>query len=193
MHPATAIFDLWLAWGISWALAAVWSERAVKRPSFGAELGYRVVMGAGAAALFYPAHGYYGPLRFWVVPHVVAWVTVAFVGVGIAFAWWARIHLGKLWSGNITKKEGHRIVESGPYGIVRHPIYTGLLFSIFATAIAKGTLWGILGTIALVVGIWMKARLEERWLRAELGAAGYDDYASRVPMLVPFVRRRPLT
>lgn len=160
----------------------------MKRPGFGAELGYRMVMAAGAAALFYPAHGYYGPLRFWVVSHVVAWTTVAFVGIGIAFAWWARIHLGKLWSGNITKKEGHRIVESGPYGIVRHPIYTGLLFSIFATAIAKGTLWGILGTIALVVGIWMKARLEERWLRAELGAAAYDDYASRVPMLVPFVR-----
>ena len=53
---------------------------------------------------------------------------------GILFAWWVRIHLGRLWSGAITRKEGHRVVDSGPYGLVRHPIYTGLLAATFTTA-----------------------------------------------------------
>jgi len=64
-------------------------------------------------------------------------------------------------------------------------IYTGLLLAILATMAAKGTVWGIAGAILLTIGIVMKARLEERFLRSELGTA-YDDYAGRIPMLVPF-------
>ncbi|TPN43549.1 isoprenylcysteine carboxylmethyltransferase family protein, partial [Mesorhizobium sp. B1-1-7] len=66
-----------------------------------------------------------------------------------------------------------------------HPIYTGLLLGILATMATKGTVWGVLGAILLTIGIVMKAKLEERFLRTELGTA-YDDYAGRVPMLVPF-------
>jgi protein-S-isoprenylcysteine O-methyltransferase Ste14 len=106
--------------------------------------------------------------------------------VGFAFCWWARIHLGKLWSGIITRKTDHRIVDTGPYGLVRHPIYTGLLLAILATMVAKGTIIGIAGAAVIATGIYMKARLEERFLRQELGPAAYDEYAGRVPMLVPF-------
>jgi protein-S-isoprenylcysteine O-methyltransferase Ste14 len=109
------------------------------------------------------------------------------VGAGIAFAWWARLHLGRLWSARITRKSDHRVVESGPYGVVRHPIYSGLLLSLLATAAAKGTLLGVGGFVLLLIGIFMKARLEERWLGAELGAEEYASYRRRVPMLVPFV------
>ncbi|WP_245437166.1 methyltransferase family protein [Mesorhizobium helmanticense] len=64
-------------------------------------------------------------------------------------------------------------------------MYTGLLLAILATMAAKGTVWGIAGAALLTIGIVVKARLEEEFLRGELGAT-YDDYASRVPMLVPF-------
>nr|WP_280178209.1 MULTISPECIES: isoprenylcysteine carboxylmethyltransferase family protein [Mesorhizobium] len=105
--------------------------------------------------------------------------------MGLIFSWWARIHLGRLWSASVTAKADHRIVDTGPYGLVRHPIYTGLLLALLATMAAKGTVWGIAGVALLTIGIVMKAKLEERFLRGELGPA-YDDYARRVPMLVPF-------
>jgi protein-S-isoprenylcysteine O-methyltransferase Ste14 len=188
MHPVTAISALWGAWVVSWALASFWSDRAEKRASLGSEARYRVLMVAGAILFFIPAHGYHGALRLWHVNWTQAWIAVALTAFGFLFTWWARIHLGRLWSGNITKKASHRVVKSGPYGLVRHPIYTGLLISTFATLWAKGTAYGIAGAALLTLSIWLKARLEERFLREELGAAAYDDYSRRVPMLVPFLK-----
>ena len=78
------------------------------------------------------------------------------------------------------------MVDTGPYAIVRHPIYTGLITSVFATAALKGILIGILGALLMIVGFWIKARLEERFLREQLGPDIYDAYRRRVPMLVPF-------
>ncbi|MDG4879878.1 isoprenylcysteine carboxylmethyltransferase family protein [Mesorhizobium sp. WSM4884] len=185
MHPGPAIAALWLAWIVSWALASFWADPAQKRAGFRAEAQYRVLWLAGTILLFLPAHGYAGRLRLWTPTLAEAWICVALIAIGIAFAWWARLHLGRLWSGTITAKADHRVVETGPYRLVRHPIYTGLLLSILATMAAKGTVWGIAGAGLLLVGIVVKARLEESFLRGELGPA-YDDYARRVPMLVPF-------
>ena len=183
MRPGLAIMILWGAWILSWLAAMVWSARAEKRASFRTELSYRVVLVLGALIFLVPAHGYYGPLRFWYIGWVGAWICTALIALGFAFTWWARIHLGTLWSGSITKKASHRIVDTGPYAIVRHPIYTGLLLAVLATAAAKGTLFGIVGALLITVGLWMKARFEERWLSQELGAAAYDVYRHKVPML----------
>lgn len=150
------------------------------------ELGYRAVIAVGGIAFAIPAHGYDGVLRLWHVHQLAAWVCVAFAVVGFAFCWWARVHLGRLWSGTITRKADHRVVDTGPYGIVRHPIYTGILLAVLATLAAKGTALGIVGGALIALGLWMKARLEEQWLRGELGAEAYDSYRRRVPMLVPF-------
>lgn len=57
----------------------------------------------------------------------LAGIRIAVMIAGFAFCWWARIHLGRLWSMRVTKKEGHHVVDTGPYGVVRHPIYTGIL------------------------------------------------------------------
>ena len=92
---------------------------------------------------------------------------------------------GQLWSGTITRKADHRIVDTGPCGLVRHPIYTGILLAGLATMLAQGSLPGIAAAV-LLTGLWMKARMEEAWLRSELGAEAYDAYRRRVPMLVPF-------
>ncbi len=186
MRPGLFILGLWVVWGLSWALAALWSSRAEKRPTITSQVVYRIPMIIGVLLLLVRAHGYKGPLRLWHVGWIGAWICVGFEAAGILFAWWARIHLGTLWSGNVTRKADHRIVDSGPYGIVRHPIYTGLLLALLATAAAKGTIPGIAGFASLLLGIWMKARLEERWLTQELGDSAYGDYRRRVPMLLPF-------
>jgi hypothetical protein len=98
------------------------------------------MLAAGAALLFIPAHGYSGRLRLWLPPLPLAWTCVVLVAAGIAIAWWARLYLGRLWSGTVTAKANHRVVDTGPYALVRHPIYSGLLLSIYATMIAKGTI-----------------------------------------------------
>lgn len=185
MRPGSAIAALWLIWVVSWATAAFWADPAEKRASLQAEFPYRAVLVLGTILLFIPAHNYVGRLRLWFPNVAEAWICVALIAVGLAFCWWARLHLGRLWSASVTAKAEHRVIDTGPYGLVRHPIYTGLLLAILATMAAKGTAWGIAGAVFLTIGIVMKARLEERFLRGELGNA-YDDYARRVPMLVPF-------
>jgi protein-S-isoprenylcysteine O-methyltransferase Ste14 len=186
MGPRTAIVGLWLAWIISWLLAAAWSSRTEQRAGLGVEVIHRIPVILGGALMFVPAHGYEGSLRLWHIGWNGAWICVVLIATGIAFAWWARLHLGKLWSGSITRKADHRIVDSGPYGIVRHPIYTGLFLSVLATAAAKGTVLAVAGCACIILGFTIKARMEERWLREQLGAADYDAYRARVPMLVPF-------
>ncbi len=186
MRPGLVIIFIWIGWLISWLMAAGWSNETVSRPALGPEIRYRLLMGCGALLMFVPAHGYEGPLRLWHVGWTGAWICAALVAVGVAVAWWARLHLGRLWSARVTRKADHAVVDSGPYAIVRHPIYTGLLLSLLATATAKGTSLGIAGFIVLLSGIYLKARLEERWLTEELDADAYDSYRRRVPMLLPF-------
>ncbi len=110
---------------------------------------------------------------------------------GFAFAWWARVHLGRLWSGMITLREGHRVVDSGPYRLVRHPIYTGYLAAAWAFALLVATPPALLGAVVLTAQMVGKARREEAFLRQELGADAYNRYAATTPMIVPimFVRR----
>ena len=92
-------------------------------------------------------------------------------------------------SAQVTAKQSHHVVESGPYAIVRHPIYTGILVAVIATAAAKGTIPGLAGLLLITFGIWMKASLEETWLSGQIDAGAYQQYRRRVPMLIPFVPR----
>ena len=68
----------------------------------------------------------------------------------------------------------------------RHPIYTGIIAAVVATAILKGALSGVVGALLMTFGFWIKAKLEERFLSEQLGPEAYDSYRCRVPMLIPF-------
>ncbi len=115
----------------------------------------------------------------------LGWGLFALSLAGFAFCWWARIHLGPLWSGSVTVKAEHRVVDTGPFALVRHPIYTGFIWAAFCMAVLRGTVVNIAGLVLIVLGFWLKARLEERFLREQLGVEAYDAYAQRTPMLVP--------
>jgi len=189
MNPVSAIGIVWIAWFVSWWLAAGWSNPTVKRPEAVREIPYRLVVIAGIILLagLYP-HRFYSELVLWRTHVTLGWAMVALAVAGFLFMWWARIHLGKLWSASVRLKSDHRIVETGPYGFVRHPIYTGIMVAGFASAILRGTAAGFLGAILMTVSWYMKARMEERFLREQLGTEDYDAYARRVPMLVPFLK-----
>ncbi|MGE5246610.1 MAG: methyltransferase family protein [Betaproteobacteria bacterium] len=188
MTPEYAMQLAWLVWVISWFAAAAWSDRAAKRPPVAREIVYRVVTAAGAALLFkvYPQR-LHADSMLWRIGRRAGWLAVAAAVLGFAFAWWARIHLGRLWSGSVGRKAAHHIVDSGPYALVRHPIYTGLILSAGATAAMYGTALACVGAAMMTFGWYIKAHLEEEFLREQLGAGEYDAYARRVPMLVPFV------
>jgi protein-S-isoprenylcysteine O-methyltransferase Ste14 len=90
-----------------------------------------------------------------------------------------------LWSSGVTRREDHKLIDSGPYAFVRHPIYAGLFLGAVALLGISGRTFAVIGFALVVVGIVLKARLEERFLREELGMDVYGAYAKRVPMLVP--------
>jgi protein-S-isoprenylcysteine O-methyltransferase Ste14 len=184
--PANACYALWIVWAGSWWLASGWSSRAQTRAGIARQLPYRLLTLAGFLLLFaINTRGSHVSLRLWRLPQIGRWCTVGLCVIGFAFAWWARLHLGKLWSAFVTRKADHHIIETGPYGIVRHPIYTGIILAALASAVLKGTLYAIAGALLVTIGFWIKARLEEHFLRQQLGAAAYDAYRGRVPMLLP--------
>ena len=105
---------------------------------------------------------------------------------GLAFSIWARRVLGRNWSAIVTLKEGHELVTRGPYALVRHPIYTGLLLGFLGSAIARGRWSGLLATALFFLSALRKYRLEERWMWERFGD-DYDAYRSRVKAIVPYL------
>ncbi len=186
--PTQLLALIWLAFVASWVGASFWQGQTKKHVLTLQSLRYRLPILAGAI-LFTPATSrLLGVKPLWQFGNPGVYLLAAVTLAGIAFTWWARIHLGRFWSNAITHKEGHRVIDTGPYGMVRHPIYTGLITGMLATGIAVGTVTAILGAVLISLGMWQKARMEEGFLTEELGADAYGSYCRRVPMIIPFLR-----
>jgi protein-S-isoprenylcysteine O-methyltransferase Ste14 len=128
------------------------------------------------------------PLNLGLVPPVapIAWATAVLCVMGLAFALWARVTLGRNWSGVVTLKEGHELVERGPYRFVRHPIYTAILTMFFATALAQGHLAAFAGTLLMFASFWIKLRDEEKLMLQQFPER-YAAYRRRAKRIIPFV------
>ena len=190
VQSSEAFQVIWIAWVVSWVAASLWSGRTKKRAATRETWIYRIVIFAGAILIAPWTAQVLGERPAWQVGYYGAYGFVSVMLMGLALTWWARIHLGDLWSSAITRKEKHRLVESGPYAFVRHPIYTGLIIALLATAAIEATQMALLGALLIVLGLWVKARAEERFLSTELAPETYDSYRRRVPMLVPFLPHR---
>lgn len=129
-----------------------------------------------------------GSLGLLFVPQVIPIdVTgTAFTLTGLAFAIWSRQLLRNNWSGEVAITEGQQFIRSGPYAIVRHPIYAGMLLALFGTTLVASTVASLLGLVLAVISLWQKARVEEQFLTAEFGEQ-YTRYQREVKFLVPFV------
>lgn len=129
-----------------------------------------------------------GPLSLRFVPEA-AWVNVAgtaLVIAGFGLAMWSRRVLGTNWSGAVRIVEGQHLVRSGPYAVVRNPIYSGIALGVLGTAVVGGTIGGLVGLALVVAALWRKGRMEERFLLAEFGDE-YAAYQREVKFLIPFV------
>jgi protein-S-isoprenylcysteine O-methyltransferase Ste14 len=115
-------------------------------------------------------------------------VSVLLAWSGAAFVWWAFRALGRQWSLVPRVVEGHALIDRGPYAIVRHPIYLGMLGLLVATGLALGPSGTVLAAVAFyVAGTLVRIRMEEALLAGLFGDA-YRRYAARVPAFLPFPR-----
>ncbi len=105
--------------------------------------------------------------------------------VGLGFAIWARVHIGRNWGGPMTQRDDPELVTSGPYHLVRHPIYSGILVAGAGTALALGWTWLIAVLLAGVYFVY-SATVEERYMN-QLFPDTYPGYKRSTKMLVPFV------
>ena len=103
---------------------------------------------------------------------------------GIALAVWARFYLGRNWSGSPSLKENHELVTSGPYALVRHPIYTGILTAVFGSSLAS-PIWFVL--FALLSGMFIRRIGIEEKLMMQTFPKQYPDYKKRTYALIPWV------
>ena len=190
VQPSEAFQVIWIGWVISWLAASLWSGRTEKRAATREMWIYRIVIFAGAILIAPWSARVLGERPTWQVGYYGAYAFIGVMLMGLALTWWARIYLGNLWSSAITRKEKHRLIETGPYAFVRHPIYTGLIIALLATAAIEATEVAVLGALLIVLGLWVKARTEERFLSTELDPETYESYRRRVPMLVPFLPHR---
>jgi len=114
-----------------------------------------------------------------------AGVGLTLFAVGLAFATWARVHIGRNWGTPMTQKDEPELVTSGPYHFVRHPIYSGILVAGVGTAVALSWLWLTAVALAGVYFIY-SATVEERYLTQRF-PEDYPAYKRSTKMLVPFV------
>jgi protein-S-isoprenylcysteine O-methyltransferase Ste14 len=178
---------LWLAWGLYWLIAAAdvkTTARSESAASQAAHLVPVVIAGILLASRRLPMPFLYA--QFIEPTRATFFLGAGIVAGGLAFAIWARVILGRNWSGTVTLKQDHELIRNGPYRWVRHPIYTGLLLGFLGTAIALGQWRGVFAFPIVLMALWRKLRHEERWL-GEIFGVDYAKYRSEVAALIPFV------
>ena len=178
---------MWLSWIFYWWVASRDVKSNVRREPLTSGL-LHIVPFAIAILLFSLRDVRIAFLRerFLPLAEWPFWLGFLLTAGGMFFATWARVHLGRNWSGIVTIKKEHELVTSGPYGLVRHPIYTGLLLAFLGSALALGDWRGVLAFALAAGALWHKLRVEERWMREQFGVA-YQAYSHRVAALVPFI------
>jgi len=113
------------------------------------------------------------------------WIGAALTAMGIAVAIWARLYIGRNWSPRPAKKEAHELVTGGPYAVVRHPIYTGIILAASGTALT-GTILGVI-LLAFAAALFLSRVRTEEQIILELFPDAYPPYQSRTKRLIPFI------
>jgi protein-S-isoprenylcysteine O-methyltransferase Ste14 len=174
----TSIWIAWLVFWVYWLISAAGAKKG--RRSLGSRCP-GLLIALPAVVLIRTL----GPKRLAVHdPALEALGTILFA-CGLALAVWARVHLGRNWGMPMTRKDEPELVTSGPYRLVRHPIYSGILVATVGTALATNIYWLITFAVAAAYFAY-SATVEERLLTDAFPSA-YPGYKGRTKMLIPFV------
>ena len=181
MHVVELVFAIgWAAFWIYWLVAAFSTKRG--RIPWGREVRIRalVVIGAVVAARLGAFRGHEVNTDPW-----RAGLGLALFGIGLGFAISARLHIGRNWGTPMSQKVDPELVTTGPYHLVRHPIYSGILVAGVGTATALSWWWLIAVALAGAYFLY-SATVEERWLTRQFPDA-YPGYRCSTKMLLPFI------
>lgn len=176
---------LWIGFSVYWGIAA--RNRAPDKSSESKKstVFHQIVLNASLLLLFIPVPGLTG----WFLPERLHYLVAAGAIIQAAFillAIWARRHLGRNWSHAVRIGMDHELVRSGPYRILRHPIYTAMLGMSLGTAISSSQYHALLGLVIVIFAYLRKTRMEEQILGQTFGAE-YEAYRRDSWALVPFV------
>jgi protein-S-isoprenylcysteine O-methyltransferase Ste14 len=176
---------LWLVFGVYWAIAALNSAPTRRSESRASTYFHQLLLVTAVLLTFCPVPG----LNAWFLPRNVPSLVIAGLIVqafSIFLAVWARRHLGRNWSAEVRIAVDHRLVRTGPYRLLRHPIYTAMLGMLLGTAIVSGQYHALSGLVILAIAYVRKTNLEEKILLQTFGA-DYDAYRRHTWTLVPLL------
>jgi protein-S-isoprenylcysteine O-methyltransferase Ste14 len=181
----TPALIVWVIFSIYWTIASKDSAKSESSESKASTVLHQTMLNVALLLLFIPVPGLRGwflPQRFHFLVAVGAIIQLGFLLLAV----WARRHLGRNWSAEVRIGEGHELVRTGPYRMLRHPIYTAMLGMFVGTAIASSQYHALLGVVMLVIAYLRKTRLEENILHQAFGAE-WDAYRRETWALVPLV------
>lgn len=181
MQPIFAIYFLWILWFLAWIIATLGPVTGVRRLKLHEEFLYRCTTIAATGLLFTltPWPGLDVQYRLWQrsLADETSWRIVATTAGALGFSWWALLHRIKVFG------SGDALVTTGPYRILRHPIYGGLIIALFATATLLGKPSSVAGAAIFAAAFSAKAITEER--RTE--GTAFDAYKERAWMFIPVI------
>ena len=177
----------WLAFVVFWILAAFRTKKTVYSETLAQRFGVQLLIAAGVVILINAPREPYPLNVYFILPNAwVAFVSAAICVCGLAFTLWARLTLGKNWSARVTLKADHELIQSGPYALVRHPIYTGLFAMALGSTLLIGRVGALVGYIFFIAGFVLKAGSEEALMMQQFPEQ-YAAYRRRAKRVVPFI------
>lgn len=192
----TIILAGWAAFLLVWGVSALFVKQDVRGGSYTAPWQrYWILRLAAAAIIIFVAvrlgrrAGSSGAVLFshpiFTPSLALGWIGAALTAIGIGFAIWARVNLGRNWSPRPAAKEHHELVTTGPYAYVRHPIYTGIMLAALGTALTS-SIFGIGMLIFISIAFALRINKEEK-IMLDLFPEQYPEYQKHTKRLVPFV------
>jgi protein-S-isoprenylcysteine O-methyltransferase Ste14 len=175
----------WLIFVVYWLVASLSAKKIERHEPPGEKL-LRIGVAVVAFYLLDSSDPRFGVLNRRFIPWSLSIFALgaALTWAGVAFAIWARYHIGRYWSASVALKAGHELIRTGPYARIRHPIYTGMLLAFAGTAIAVGRYRGILAFAIMLAGFIWKSKREEALLAGQFGTA-FEEHRRRTGFFLP--------
>ena len=191
----TIIFVSWAAFLLVWGISAFFVKQDVRGGGWQRFWVFWVLRLAAAAIIIFaavrlgrrasfPAAVFFSHPLF-TPTLILGWAGALLTAIGIGFAIWARVNLGRNWSSRPTVKEQHELVTTGPYAYVRHPIYSGIMLAALGTALVT-SIFGIVMLVFISITFALRMNKEEK-IMLELFPDQYPEYQKHTKRLVPFI------